>query len=379
MEPRSANGATKGARPPGQEWRSVHVYYHGSGLDDLIFEAVQPLFAEVRTSVNGAYFLRHWRQGPHVRVNLRSDQDTWSATVKPAVEDIIGEFLRRKPSTATVDERTQLPGHRVLAVREHERGPLEPWYPNNSIQYQPHDDRRHVLGSERASDLLIQFYCDTTELAFEMLRLANSGTDRLVIGLDLMFAVAHTMFPPVTRGFISYRSHAEAFLARTGRAAAAREVFERRYQLRRSELACRLRAVLATFDGSSHPVPFVREWTAVMQRYQAAGEELIRSGELSFAGSVGGSRVTEGPPRLSEFHSLLVSSSGYEALSRSTPFLCYRLILNYTYLHLTRLGVRPVDRFLLCHLAANTVEDAFGVSAMDMIRRSARRGSGNPE
>jgi hypothetical protein len=226
--------------------------------------------------------------------------------------------------------------------------------------------------------LLIQFYCDTTELAFEMLRAARSGTDRLAIGLDLMFAIAHTMFPPITRGFISYRSHAEAFLARTGKAAAAREVFERRYQVRRSELACRLRAVLATFDGSSQPVPFVREWTAVMQRYRARGEELIRSGELSFAAPARAPRGTRGPSGLSEFHSLLVSSGGYEALSRSTPFLGYRLILNYTYLHLTRLGVRPIDRFLLCHLAANAVEDAFGVSAMD-IPKNTRRGWGNLE
>jgi Lantibiotic biosynthesis dehydratase C-term len=372
MTSRAANGTAEDVQPSGQEWRSVHVYYHGNGSDDLILSAVQPLLAATKTSVNGAYFLRHWRQGPHVRINLRSDQDTWSATVKPAVKDIIGEFLRCKPSIAALDERTQLPGHRVLATREHERGPLEPWYPNNSIQYLPHDDRRHVLGSEQASDLLIQFYCDTTELAFEMLRMARSGTDRLMMSLDLMFAVANTMFPPITRGFISYRSHAEAFLARTGKAVAAREVFERRYQEIRSELACRLRAVLSTLDGSPQPVPFVREWTAVMQRYRARGEALIRSGNLSFATPPG----TQGPPELSEFHSLLVSSGAYDALSRSTSFLCYRLILNYTYLHLTRLGVRPIDRFLLCHLAANAVEDAFGVSAMD-IRRT--RGWGNLE
>jgi hypothetical protein len=40
-------------------------------------------------------------------------------------------------------------------------------------------------------------------------------------------------------------------------------------------------------------------------------------------------------------------------------------MLNLTYLMLTRLGISPAERFLLCHLAANAVEDQYGVSAID--------------
>ncbi|WP_345406501.1 hypothetical protein [Nonomuraea salmonea] len=38
------------------------------------------------------------------------------------------------------------------------------------------------------------------------------------------------------------------------------------------------------------------------------------------------------------------------------------MLLNYTYLHLTRLGLTPLDRFRTCHLLADAVEDVYGVS-----------------
>ena len=47
-------------------------------------------------------------------------------------------------------------------------------------------------------------------------------------------------------------------------------------------------------------------------------------------------------------------------------FAKFRLMLNYTYLHLTRLGLAPAERFLLCHLAANAAEDLFGRSAAEV-------------
>ena len=47
-------------------------------------------------------------------------------------------------------------------------------------------------------------------------------------------------------------------------------------------------------------------------------------------------------------------------------FTKYRLMLNYTYLQLTRLGLLPAQRFLLCHLAANAAEEMYRVSAVDV-------------
>jgi hypothetical protein len=71
----------------------------------------------------------------------------------------------------------------------------------------------------------------------------------------------------------------------------------------------------------------------------------------------------------SPFHRELESAQRWRRDIRQSPdFAVYRVVLNCTYLHLTRLGLLPVERFLLCHLAAKAVEAAYGVSAMEAMR-----------
>jgi hypothetical protein len=43
----------------------------------------------------------------------------------------------------------------------------------------------------------------------------------------------------------------------------------------------------------------------------------------------------------------------------------HRLVLNFQYQLLSRLGIVPAQRYLLCHLAARTLQDVCGVSAVE--------------
>ncbi|MFG6198652.1 hypothetical protein [Nonomuraea sp. JJY05] len=65
----------------------------------------------------------------------------------------------------------------------------------------------------------------------------------------------------------------------------------------------------------------------------------------------------------------------HEAIFTDPAFLRYRVLLNYTYLHLIRLGLTPLDRFRTCHLLADAVEDVYGLSGLDALRRFADRAS----
>jgi hypothetical protein len=185
------------------------------------------------------------------------------------------------------------------------------------------------------------------------------------------------MFAPIQRGYISFRSHAEGFIAGTGDPAAIRDCFEQHYKPREEALAERLRAVLETLDGSSEEVPFVREWVSMMRSFRDRGGPAIRDGRISLDPPPSGDSGTAGaghPWQRSEFHTLLSESGAYQLLTGDPEFLCFRLMLNYLYLHMTRIGVTPVERFMLCHFAANTVENVYGLSATDMIRRYAASG-----
>lgn len=354
-------------------WHSVHVYYHDDNKDALVLDAVRPLFAAL--SEHRSYFVRHWRQGPHLRLRLDLPPETSGAELRSAVTEHVGGFLNAHPSTAQLDIEELTRQHELLADFELEQGPLVPWFPDNSIQYVDFDARLDVLGTESAADLVTTFYTETTGLAFSATELIRAGrVARLSAAFDLMVATAHRFSESgITDGFISFRSHAEGFLCGGWPwATALRPVWDEHHALAGDRLANRVRQVVGTLEGAEYSVRFVRDWvTALAPIHQHAGE-LLTSGELP----LGQPRVRNASDEdsrlglLSPFHHRLENNERWlNEIRHSTGFGQYRAMLNFTYLQMTRLGITPVERVMLCHLAANAVEDTYGVSALDLVSR----------
>ena len=359
-------------------WTSVHVYYYdGQGQDRLVLEAVRPLFNRLRGHGVEAYFVRHWRQGPHLRLNFQASTETFAGLVRPAVEEIVGGYLRAHPSTVESNPERLLPMHQRLAELEADSGPLLPWYPDNSIQQADYDQRLVALGSLEAADLLADFYTATTDLAFHALdRVRQRATARLETAFDLMVASAHAFCRGgITRGFVSLRSHAEAFLNAWPEARGLRPRWDAHYAEHRGTLTGRTRAVVAALDGAGEPAPLAQQWVEVLTPILRRGEDLLGAGLTlglrrppgSDQGETVEFRGFSPLAELSPFHHALESNGRLWGLMEADWFVRYRLALNYLYLHLTRLRVTPTERFLLCHLAANAVEDAYGVSAVELM------------
>ncbi|CAM3351928.1 thiopeptide maturation pyridine synthase [Kibdelosporangium persicum] len=346
------------------DWHTIHVYYHDDDKDALILEAVRPLFDKLAGQVGALSWTRHWRQGPHLRLNVRADQDTVHRSVFPAAQRIVGGWLERNPSTRRLDPLEVLADHRRLAEAENERGPLTPWPANNSLRLGHYDRRVEVLGNEAMAGLLADFYADTTPISFRMTERSGRG-QRLMLAFDLIVAAVHGLSTVgIKDGFVALRSHAEAFLNGRPENAMLRDGWDRHYRLHSATLAARLAGVVATVDGSPEAVPFVREWVDLLRRYRSRAEDLVARYEFSLPplDSGANSRLSTASP----FHAALVAGSRWARLRDSTAFALSRLLINYTYLQLTRLGVPAGQRFLMCHLAANTVEDQYDVSALEL-------------
>src|SRR5215472_2085766 len=247
-------------------WRSVHVAYHDERCDDLVVDAVAPLFRRTSRHAAAQYFTRHWRRGPHLRLNFRATESAHAAVIRPAVEEVVGGYLAAQPSQARLEPAAFAAQHARLAQLEREPGPLQPWYPNNSIQAAAYDDRSAALGSQAAAALLASYYVRTTPLAFRMTDCVRSGGSRLELALDLMLATAHSFCPGgIARGFVSFRSHAEAFLASSPQGAPLRAKWNRAYAGRAEGLAGRVRAVVADLDRGTGSIPFIREWARELE------------------------------------------------------------------------------------------------------------------
>ncbi|MGW4111038.1 thiopeptide maturation pyridine synthase [Actinosynnema sp. NPDC004786] len=359
-EPADPNTDTRTA------WHCVHVYYYDPDKDDLILDAVRPLFAELRPLVKGLHLAPHWRRGPHLRLFAKTDRRTWTDVVLPRVEAVIGDYLARHPSTADLDVERHLAQHRLLAAREREHGPLVPWFPDNTIHEQPCDDRSHVIRSPRTAELMAEFASDSAPLLFAMLDRVRAGTDdKELVALELMLATTVTACGSITRGFASYRSHAEGFLYSCNDPEAVRARFDAHYESRRDALLDRTRSVLAALDGTGHATPFARHWAALCRQYGHRVDPLVAEG-LVFPPLPADAPAVK--PR-APMHAMMFGNRAYrETVFRHPNFLRYRFLLNCAYLQVNRLGLTPVQRFRTCHAAANAVEELHGVSAVDRIR-----------
>jgi Lantibiotic biosynthesis dehydratase C-term len=345
-------------------WRTVSVHHHDeSAQDDLILTAVRPLLAGLDGAVEAAYFLRHWRRGPHLRLNFRTTAGLMDRAVLPAVDATVGRYLREHPSTAAVDFEALLPRHRALARAEHDTGPLWPPHPDNTVRTGAHDSRAAVLGGEDAAALIAACHFAANPAVFAALAAARAERQRLWTAFDLMAATAHLFSGGrVEGGYVSFRAHADTFLARATDQDALRDRWDRLYRAARPALLARLdRTVTAPVA-----TPPVRAWADAVLAVRDRAFALADAGALAMDHEPQPARGS------TPFLTALAASEDFRLrMKPSAPFRHYRLVLNLLYLHLTRIGVRPWERYLLGHLVARTVEDAYGVDALTVARRQA--------
>lgn len=358
-------------------WRDYEIHHRDPDRSQVILEAVQPLSNAVRTAVDRLYFVPHWLHGSHIRVCVDAPIAVHRCVVRPAVDRVVRPWLETHPFQSVVEESTLIASHRRLAELEYEAGPLLPIEPDGVIRERAHDDRRHVLGSISAAQLLSDFYSGTDEFAFELIDQAPDARRRLLLAFELMIATAHrSSGVGLRRGFVSFRSHAEAFLSWWPEADGLRARWNQHFAAHADLLIRKMEDVLARVDGdapSRLPSPVaedpVRRWPRLLDPVLERGAGLLRSGAMSMDPPWAGQTSLD-----DKKVAWLAARSPWHNRPRPSAepvdqvwFGRYKLALNYTYLQLTRVGVTPVERFLLCHLIANAVEARWGVDAAEVV------------
>jgi hypothetical protein len=213
-----------------------------------------------------------------------------------------------------------------------------------------------------------------------MSRHVREDRDRLdLLMLTLMFTTAHAV-GGLRRNVGSFRAHSEAFFEACDRPEIWRSAFAAKYQEYRDLVVERMRGVARALDGGdgdapggpsdslpAEPLPFVREWAELVTRHAERADPIIESGVLTVLPSA--TAAAEGEPR-SEYLRLAVGNAEFIRRGLNNPvFQRYRVVLNYTYTFLTRMGVVPRERYLLCYLAAEAIEDVYDVSPIEFLRK----------
>jgi Lantibiotic biosynthesis dehydratase C-term len=217
---------------------------------------------------------------------------------------------------------------------------------------------------------------------------ASRATVRFSGALDLMAAHLRAVVGATAPGaeqaaaalgavplsFLSFRSHAEAFIAGTRDPEATRRVMDARYETVRGSVDARVRAVLAQAEGRG---PVVSEpagqWHDAVR---AAKPGMANEFHVEGITTDGGEGPADGTGALakSRFHTAVGASAELsEFLGADPEFLAVRLLTSLLYLSLHNLGMSLMERYLLCHLVSRACESLAGVDAMAVLDRMASR------
>ncbi|MGP3988815.1 lantibiotic dehydratase C-terminal domain-containing protein [Streptomyces sp. 3N207] len=285
-------------RPPAElrpgEWLSAHVYYAGD-RDPLLGECVGPLFERLRGEglAECCYFLRHWLEGPHVRLRVRPVHTDAIPALTAAIEGAVGDFLGRRPSVydPAVDltdeqyrERFRLEFSDAQWDARYGPGTVRmPRRPNDSLAYLGYEPELERYGGP-AGVALAEWHADrSSTLVASLLASTNTqvGSVRLGLAAQLTATLALTVLDDTERTVAFFEQRmadwAPLFKARYGTYAAA-------YQRMAGPVGDKVEALHAGVLGGQPELlaGFLCRWAEHGTELRARIDEEARRGALVF-------------------------------------------------------------------------------------------------
>ena len=208
--------------------------------------------------------------------------------------------------------------------------------------------------------------------------------DRINLATDLMllhplfmqphlFHAARDQVAPNT--FISFRSHADGFFLMSKSPTDTRSTFERHFQSASTGLLNRLRRL--SLNPSNSPA---FEWKSFIDTTVPSLVPSFQAGSIGFTAPPEDERMSQNYNLdASPFHALIETSSRYQEFMRTdAEFLALRFMSSMLYCSLSQIGVRLIERYLLCHVVSRTYEEMFSVTAEDLLKQAIQRISEAP-
>ncbi|WP_369831286.1 hypothetical protein [Cryobacterium sp. N21] len=254
--------------------------------------------------------------------------------------------------------------HTKLATYEKNTGVLFPWQRDGQVTrsaYKPAGEDRQA--NSALNGILIEFQRRSLELDVLSMTSLTKPADLLAYAFDLITVVSHSFADgSIQSGFVSLKSHSEAYLAGGGMAE-TRGAWEKMYLAGGSSMRERLSNIVEA-AGSGQSESRIQNFVDIL--IETAGVAPLSEIFPASPAKTGARSVDMWPT--SAFHARLAANSRWQLDTRESDwFRRFRLVLNLTYLHLTKAGLTPHQRFMICTLISNSVEDLYGVSALRML------------
>jgi hypothetical protein len=185
----------------------------------------------------------------------------------------------------------------------------------------------------------------------------------------------------IKRSFLAYRSHAEGYIGDSRDPLKLRQHFDARYESQRHALHARIQGITDALNSGLGDESTQSNWAKITGAFNQKSKALIASGQVKVlvhedmhalwqpAHIEEFYRRRETIMANSEFHAALQTNEAAQRFMQTdVEFLSARLILNYMYLTIARLGVSPMEKFFLAYLIARSVEEMYSLSTIESIK-----------
>lgn len=192
------------------------------------------------------------------------------------------------------------------------------------------------------------------------------------ITFDLMVSHVHAiklylfeqnLSPPYPSSFLSYRSHADGFFIMSKDPTGFQKLFEEHYLKVSQELQARLKSLLSDLDSESPTFfPAARVWHSKIKKFIPPIRDMVANEELKFPAGENLYLGDRFDITVSPFHQAIQKNLQYRHYMQSdTQFKTMRVLFTFLYWTLNQLGLRLIDRYLLCHATSRAFEDVFQI------------------
>lgn len=354
-------------------WNTLNLYYHGSDKNKVITNEITPIIEEMKEKklIEGFYFIRHWVKGPHLRLNFKCGAQQFNQQVVPLISNKLNVFLKHQPSE-DIKEDEIIAHYRELAKMEVITEDIVPFEKNNTLKISTYDTKS-LLGEKGL--LIKEEYCSKTyDLVIELLTRFQNHKSKLLHDLIYIMLICITSVDDMRLTYLSFRSHSESMLNGFDKNKRLRDRFEQQYIKNQSFI----KSIINNVHNKELNDDFLVQWSTYLNQFYTCVKNLVEQGKLRpplpedtehFYREYGLPKnwIVE---EMSDFHNMLYSRKAFDAAKDSTSFKSLRIMLNVLYITFGQVGLKPVERYYLCYLVANGVEDFFNTTWEQQLKNA---------
>ncbi|MEM1182246.1 MAG: lantibiotic dehydratase C-terminal domain-containing protein [Acidobacteriota bacterium] len=344
------------------QWRSYFMF--SSNLDSMILEFVQPFMDAHRDRLDRCFWERHSAGGPHLRIRFKGDPDALES-VAAALRAEAKDYFEAHPSP---DLESYSPANAAAFLEKEGAVYTEDdlVYRNNVIVERAFPPNPHGFESDEAANYMYDFHHDATHFVGAVL--SDPRPNREIV-LRLYFAHAALAVGNIPGGSVTWKSHWEGFRSSISSPVLIDRIKEA-YDADREGIFAHLTEIETICEtGDWRRDPILEEWKQLIDVYSARASREVRKGH-SFTSQLQSpeqaaearARAAESLERESSFVRTFWSDDRFLlSINKDVHFQVPRLLVNLFYGMIARVGLKPLDKMVLCHHVQRSVEEHFGV------------------